>query len=54
MRVHDVKRLLCGVDGVDVSVECSKTECLGQFDQTWAENRMAKLNEMDGAVRNII
>jgi len=40
------------VDGVDVnvSVECSKTECLGQFDQTWAENRMAKLNEMDGAV----
>lgn len=27
----------------------SKTACLALFSQTWAEGRMSKLNEMDGA-----
>ena len=32
----------------------SQASCLALFTQTWGENRMTKLNEMDGAGRDLM
>ena len=49
--------VVCNVNVLPDNVLClirSKSACLALFSQTWAESRMSKINEMDGAGRDLM